>query len=217
VVPPVQFIPVAEETGLIVPIGRWVIAQACAQARAWVDAGTPIRVAVNLSARQFRDEGLLRDISHCLATTGLDPSLLEFELCESMVMQDSARTAAILGDLKAMGVRIALDDFGTGYSSLAWLRRFPIDTLKIDRSFIHDLPHDLEAIEITKAVIAMARSLRMTVVAEGVERHAQAQLLRSLGCDEMQGFLVQPPVPAAAFDAFMRTARTKTVEALLLQ
>ena len=202
-VSPDQFIPVAEETGLIVPIGRWVIAQACRQGRAWMDAGRPIRVAVNLSARQFRDDSLVADIRCSLEDSGFDPRLLELELTESMVMQDTARVAGLLHELKRLGLRIALDDFGTGHSSLAWLRRFPIDAIKIDRSFVRDLPEDLEDVEITKAVIAMAHSLRRVVVAEGVETEAQARLLRDLRCDEMQGFYILRPVPLEVFDEFV--------------
>jgi diguanylate cyclase (GGDEF)-like protein/PAS domain S-box-containing protein len=201
-VSPDDFIPVAEETGLIVPIGRWVIEEACRQGRRWVDAGQPLRVAVNLSARQFRDDALLSDIVASLEASGFDARLLELELTESMVMQDTTRVAALLREMKTLGLRIALDDFGTGHSSLAWLRRFPIDTIKIDRSFVRDLPGDQEDVEITKAVIAMAHSLRRNVVAEGVEHEAQARLLQSLGCDEMQGYLVLRPVPVEQFDEF---------------
>jgi diguanylate cyclase (GGDEF)-like protein/PAS domain S-box-containing protein len=202
-VPPDQFIPVAEETGLIVPIGRWAIDEVCRQGRRWMDAGRSLRVAVNLSPRQFRDLELVSHIRGALEETGLDPRLLELELTESMVMQDAAGVAGLLHELKALGVRIALDDFGTGHSSLAWLRRFPIDSIKIDRSFVCDLPHDLDDIEITKAVIALGHSLRRVVVAEGVETEGQAALLRELGCDEMQGYLIQRPVPLDAFEAWL--------------
>ena len=177
-VPPDQFIPVAEESGLIVTIGRWVIEEACRQGRAWLDAGRPLRVAVNLSMRQFRDNALVGDIRESLERTGFDPRLLELELTESMVMQDATRVAGLLHELKALGVRIALDDFGTGHSSLAWLRRFPIDTIKLDRSFVNDLPDDLEDVEITKAVIALAHSMQLKVLAEGVETPEQLAFLR---------------------------------------
>jgi EAL domain-containing protein (putative c-di-GMP-specific phosphodiesterase class I) len=202
-VPPDQFIPVAEETGLIVPIGRWAIDEVCRQGRRWMDAGRSLRVAVNLSPRQFRDLELVSNIRGALEETGLDPRLLELELTESMVMQDAAGVAGLLHELKALGVRIALDDFGTGHSSLAWLRRFPIDLIKIDRSFVCDLPHDQDDIEITKSVIALGHSLRRVVVAEGVETDGQAAMLRELGCDEMQGYLIQRPVPLEAFEAWM--------------
>ena len=208
-VPPDQFVPVAEETGLIVPIGRWAIVEVCRQGRRWMDAGLGLKVAVNLSPRQFRDTELLSHIRGALEDTGLDPRLLELELTESMVMQDAARVAGLLHELKDLGVRIALDDFGTGHSSLAWLRRFPIDSIKIDRSFVRDLPNDLDDIEITKAVIALGHSLRRVVVAEGVETEGQARMLRDLGCDEMQGYLIQRPVPVAAFEEYLRSQQAR--------
>ena len=202
-IPPGQFIPVAEETGLIVPIGRWAIDEVCRQGRRWMDAGRGLRVAVNLSPRQFRDSELVSHIRAALVASGLDPHLLELELTESMVMQDAAGVADLLHELKALGVRIALDDFGTGHSSLAWLRRFPIDSIKIDRSFVRDLPDELDDVEITKAVIALGHSLRRVVVAEGVETEGQARMLRALGCDEMQGYLIQRPVPADVLEAWL--------------
>ena len=201
-VPPATFIPVAEETGLIVPIGRWVMNVAFAQARAWAAAGHSIRVAVNLSPRQFRDNALAADIGSALSISGVDPRQVELELTETLVMHDEVRVASLLGELKKLGVRFALDDFGTGYSSFAWLRRFPIDTIKIDREFVAGLPHDVEDVEIARSVIALAHSLGRIAVAEGVEREAQAELLRSMGCDAIQGFLVCRPVPAGEIDAF---------------
>jgi diguanylate cyclase (GGDEF)-like protein/PAS domain S-box-containing protein len=199
-VSPVQFIPLAEETGLIVPIGRWVIETACAQNRAWQQAGlTPVRMAVNLSARQFFDPDLLNDISAALVASKLDPQWLELELTESMVMQDHERTIQILTSIKQLGIRLAIDDFGTGYSSLAQLKRFPIDTLKVDRAFIRDLPDNVEDRAITKAIIAMGRTLSMTVVAEGVETEAQEDFLREQSCDETQGFYFSKPIPPEEF------------------
>jgi diguanylate cyclase (GGDEF)-like protein/PAS domain S-box-containing protein len=197
VVPPAQFIPLAEETGLIVPIGRWVLRRACAQNVAWQRAGLPpISIAVNLSARQFTDENLLKDIATVLSDTGLDPKLLELEITEGMVMHNADRAATLLAAIKSMGVRLAIDDFGTGYSSLAQIKRYPLDTLKIDRSFIHDLPQDAEDKAITEAIIAMAKTLDLTVVAEGVETREQLEFLRSLGCDQVQGYYFSRPIEA---------------------
>jgi diguanylate cyclase (GGDEF)-like protein len=204
-VPPAQFIPLAEETGLIVPIGKWVLETACAQAVAWQRAGLPpVHVSVNLSARQFADEGLLTDITAALAASGLAPQWLELELTESMVMQDAERAATLLAAIKKMHVRLAIDDFGVGYSSLAHLKRFPIDTLKVDRSFIRDIPRDAEDKAITEAIIAMGKSLRLTVVAEGVETPEQESFLKEHDCDEMQGFYFSKPVPADQFAELLR-------------
>src|SRR2546422_3407075 len=169
-VPPVQFIPLAEETGLIVPIGKWVLNTACAQSVAWQREGLPpLHMAVNLSARQFADEDLVKDIAAALESTGLQPELLELELTESMVIQNTERAGRVLAEIKKMGVRLAIDDFGVGYSSLTHLKRFPIDTLKVDRSFSRDLPQDAEDRALTEAIIAMGKSLKLTIVAEGVE------------------------------------------------
>ena len=196
-VPPGQFIPLAEETGLIEPIGAWVLREACAQARQWHDAGLPgLRVAVNLSARQFRNNGLARDIRRCLETTGASASQVELELTESMVMQDPEQAVRTLNELKSMGLSLSIDDFGTGYSSLAYLKRFPIDNVKIDRSFVKDLPADAEDAAIVVSVIALARSLKLRVVAEGVETTEQHEYLKKVGCDEMQGYLSSKPIPA---------------------
>ena len=204
-VPPMQFIPLAEETGLIVPIGKWVLNTACAQNVAWQRAGLPpLCVAVNLSARQFADENLLEDIGAALKTTGLRPELLELELTESMVIQNTERAGRILVAIKKMGVRLAIDDFGVGYSSLTHLKRFPIDTLKVDRSFIRDLPQDLEDKAITEAIIAMGKSLNLTVVAEGVETLEQQTFLQDHNCDEMQGFLFSKPIPSEEFAELLR-------------
>src|SRR5581483_97680 len=168
--PPGQFIPIAEETGLIVPIGKWVLREACRQNKAWQDAGLPaLRVAVNLSARQFADKGLVKDVRSVLAETGLPRSSLELEITESMVMRDLPRALETLTGLKRLGVWLAIDDFGTGYSSLSHVKRFPIDVIKVDRSFIRDIPADTEDKALTEAIIRMAKSLRLTVVAEGVE------------------------------------------------
>jgi diguanylate cyclase (GGDEF)-like protein/PAS domain S-box-containing protein len=197
-VSPADFIPLAEERGLIVPIGRWVIQAACRQIRDWRDAGLAVpAVAVNLSARQFADEALIDDIERAMKENGVVAADLEVELTESVLMVDPDRANTVLQRLHAMGVRIAIDDFGTGYSSLSYLKRFPAQTVKIDRSFIRGLPDDGDDIAITQAVIAMAHSLGLTVIAEGVENDAQLAALRRLGCDEAQGYLLGRPMAAA--------------------
>jgi EAL domain-containing protein (putative c-di-GMP-specific phosphodiesterase class I) len=204
IVQPGLFIPLAEETGLIVPMGKWVLNTACAQNVAWQRAGLPpLRMAVNLSARQFSDEDLLKDIAAALADSGMNPELLELELTESMVMQNADRAGSVLAGIKQLGVRLAIDDFGVGYSSLAHLKRFPIDTLKIDRSFIRELPQNNEDKAITKAIVAMANSLSLTVVAEGVETLAQETFLHEHGCDEMQGYYFSRPVSSEQFSALL--------------
>jgi len=202
---PTQFIPVAEETGLIVPIGRWVMKTACAQNVAWQRQGLPpVCMAVNLSLRQLMDDNLLEDIKAALDESGMAPNLLELEITESMVMQNPAHMIAVLTDIKKMGVRLAIDDFGTGYSSLAQLKHFPIDTLKVDRSFIRNLPQDSDNQAIIEAVIAMGKTLKLTVVAEGVETQEQEDFLRNLICDEMQGFYFSKPVAPDQFADLLR-------------
>jgi len=204
-VSPAQFIPLAEDTGLIVPIGKWVLQTACAQNVAWIKAGLPpVCIAVNLSARQFSDENLLSDIAQALQVTGMQPHLLELELTESMVMQNHERAIKILAELKRIGVRLAIDDFGVGYSSLAQIKNFPIDTLKIDRSFIRDLPDSTEDCAIMQAIIAMAKTLSLTVVAEGVETQAQEDFLRDIACDETQGFFFSRPVASEQFAQLLK-------------
>jgi diguanylate cyclase (GGDEF)-like protein len=196
-VSPAQFIPLAEETGLIVQIGEWVLKTACEQSRQWRDQGMPgVRVAVNLSARQFAQESLLQDVARIIAESGLTPESLELEITESMVMQNPERARETLQKLKAMGISLSMDDFGTGYSSLAYLKKFPIDCVKIDRSFIKDIPVDADDMAITKGVIALGHSLRLKVVAEGVETKEQQEFLQANDCDEMQGFLFSKPLPA---------------------
>jgi diguanylate cyclase (GGDEF)-like protein/PAS domain S-box-containing protein len=199
-VPPAQFIPIAEETGLIGPIGQWVIRTACQQNKAWQDRGfPPMRVAVNLSPRQLTDEGLPDSIAAILVETGMDPKWLELEITESMIMHNIDKTMQKLTTLGNLGIGIAIDDFGTGHSSLAYLKRFPIDTLKIDRSFISDLPGDADDKAITAAIITMGKSLDLTVVAEGVETKEQLDFLRAHGCDEFQGYYAHKPMPADEF------------------
>jgi diguanylate cyclase (GGDEF)-like protein len=209
-VSPATFIPLAEETGLIVPIGAWVLREACKQAKRWQDSGLPgTRVAVNLSARQFRDPLLGQAISRAFAESGLDPRLLELEITESMVMQEPEKAAALLEDLKAMGLYLSIDDFGTGYSSLAYLKRFPIDSLKIDRSFIKDIPANSDDLAITQAVIAMAHGLRLRTVAEGVETEEQLEWLKRFGCEEIQGYLFSKPLPAEEAGRFLAASFRK--------
>ncbi len=207
-VTPIQFIPLAEETGLIVPIGQWVLKTACMQIKAWQHDGLPpLSVAVNLSARQFSDVNLLHDITSTLAESGIDPALLELEITESMLMHDVEKAIGIMRALAAMGVRLAIDDFGTGYSSLSTLKRFPINTIKVDRSFIRDIAANAEDNAITGAIIAMGRSLSLTVVAEGVETAEQLDFLRAHACDEFQGFYCSKAVPAVEFLALLQAQK----------
>jgi diguanylate cyclase (GGDEF)-like protein/PAS domain S-box-containing protein len=199
-VPPDRFIRVLEDSGLILPVGAWAIRTACAEVAAWDRAGLPpMALAVNLSARQFRQPFLARFIEDTLAETGIPPRRLELELTESLLMEDNETTRSALAALARMGVRVAMDDFGTGHSSLSYLKRFDIDTLKIDRSFVSELPRDPEDTAISRAITAMGHSLHMKVVAEGVETPEQAECLRELGCDEMQGYLLSRPLPPDAF------------------
>jgi diguanylate cyclase (GGDEF)-like protein/PAS domain S-box-containing protein len=212
--PPAEFIGLAEERGLIVPIGRWVIETACQQIRDWREAGLVVpAVAVNLSARQFASDSLADDIERALQANGVDPTQFEVELTESVLMADPDRASAVLQRLDAKGVRISIDDFGTGYSSLSHLKRFPARTVKIDRSFVSGLPHDKNDAAITQAVIAMAHSLGLMVVAEGVETDAQLQALRGLRCDEAQGFLLGRPM--AADELGRRLPRVAATPALI--
>jgi EAL domain-containing protein (putative c-di-GMP-specific phosphodiesterase class I) len=196
-IPPADFIPLAEETGLIIPIGEWVLRRACAQAKEWQAEGfAPLPVAVNVSGRQFRRRDLPALVARVLDEEGLAPSCLRLELTESSVMEDAGFAAGVLGELKAQGVGVSVDDFGTGYSSLSYLRRLPVDELKIDRSFVHAATDDEDDAAIVAAVVLLARTLRLKVVAEGVETESQLGLLRSLGCDRAQGYLFSRPLPA---------------------
>jgi diguanylate cyclase (GGDEF)-like protein/PAS domain S-box-containing protein len=195
---PGSFITLAEDSGLILPVGQWVLDAACRQVRAWRDAGLQVpRCAVNLSARQFVTDSLVEDVQRSLAEHGLEAGVLEVEITESVLMSDPQRANRTLQALHALGVHIAIDDFGTGYSSLAYLKRFPAQTVKIDRSFVKGLPQDRDDAAITQAVIAMAHSLELEVVAEGVETQAQLDYLQGLGCDQAQGYLIGRPMPPA--------------------
>jgi diguanylate cyclase (GGDEF)-like protein len=204
-VAPDRFIPIAEESGLILPIGTWVLKTACMQNRAWQLQGMQrFPVAVNLSPRQFAEESLLDDIKSALADSGLEASDLELEITESMVMNDPEQAVNTLRRLKHLGIRVAIDDFGTGYSSLAYLKRFPIDSVKVDRSFVEDIPQDVDSMAIAQAIIAMAHTLRLKVVAEGVESEAQVSFLRGEGCDEIQGHYFSAACAASEIPGIMR-------------
>jgi diguanylate cyclase (GGDEF)-like protein/PAS domain S-box-containing protein len=208
-VSPVKFIPLAEETGLIGPIGEFVLGEAMTQMKKWVSHGhDDISMAVNLSALQFRDKGLLKTIRDTLDRTGVDPSLLDIEITESMVMGDVNAAIATLMNLRDMGVQISMDDFGTGFSSLSYLKKFPIHCLKVDRSFIRDIPTNEDDVAITSAIISMAHSLRLKVVAEGVETAEQLEFLRVNACDELQGYYFSPPVPAMEMTKILGSGKT---------
>jgi diguanylate cyclase (GGDEF)-like protein len=208
VISPVDFIPLAEECGLIGSIGEWVIQQACRQARAWRDDGVPsLRVSVNLSASQFRDSALVDNIRRALDQAGLQARYLEVELTESAVMSDPEQSIAILEQLSKMGVLVSVDDFGTGYSSMSYLRRFPIDKLKIDRVFINEIASRAEDASIVRAIISLAHSLHLKVVAEGVETPSQLEFLKAADCDEYQGYHFSRPLPAADFERLIRESR----------
>lgn len=209
---PMQFIPIAEETGLIIPISEWVMKTACMQNKAWQDAGyPPVAMAVNISARHLYQQGdLVGTVKRVLDETGLSPEWLELELTECTIMHDADQASAVLGELQAMGVRISVDDFGTGYSSLTYLKTLPLNTIKIDRSFVKDITTNADDAAIASAVVAMARSLNLKVIAESVETLEQLEFLRSLKCDEMQGYFVSRPVPPEEFAQFFDAKSTFT-------
>jgi diguanylate cyclase (GGDEF)-like protein/PAS domain S-box-containing protein len=208
-VPPAQFIPVAEECGLILPIGNWVLREACRQARAWTDAGLPLgTMGVNISAMEFRDEHFLEGVFAILKDTELDPGSLELELTESVLMKRAASTESILKALRARGVRVAVDDFGTGYSSLSYLRKFPIDALKIDQSFVRQITSAPDETTIVTAIISMGRSLKLRVIAEGVETQEELAFLQAHQCDEAQGYYLSRPVLPQEFAKLLETGGT---------
>jgi len=206
--PPGEFISLAELSGLIVPIGQWVLRSACAQVRRWQEMGFGhMSVAVNLSARQFQQADLVRQVTEALDQTRIPPDALDLEITESNAMQNAEVSISTLQDLKGLGIRLSMDDFGTGYSSLNYLKRFPIDRIKIDQSFVRDVPGDSDDAAIAAAVIAMAHRLELTVVAEGVETQEQLAFLKQNQCDEMQGYLYSAPVSATEFEKLLRANR----------
>jgi len=203
---PAEFIGVAEDTGLILPIGEWAIEEACRQGQAWSSEGAAMKIAVNVSARQFQAPNVVSMIKGAIDRSGFDPSLLEIEITESTAMLDPALTAEILLDLKNLGMSIAIDDFGVGHSSLNYLKRFPIDTLKIDQSFVKDITRGGSDGAIVSAVIAMGKALNIRVVAEGVETQEQLNFLKEHGCYEFQGYLFSRPMAANALTEMIHTA-----------
>jgi EAL domain-containing protein (putative c-di-GMP-specific phosphodiesterase class I) len=211
-VAPAQFIPVAEDCGLILPISDWVLREACRQARAWIDAGLLLgTMAVNISAIEFRDENFIDRIFVVPSDTGLDPRSLELELTESVLMKHAESTEFILKSLRASGVRLAIDDFGTGYSSLSYLKKFPINTLKIDQSFIREITATPDETNIVSAVIAMGRSLKLLVVAEGVETEDEMVFLQAHECEEAQGYYFSKPLPPQQFASLLETGISDSI------
>jgi EAL domain-containing protein (putative c-di-GMP-specific phosphodiesterase class I) len=204
VIPPDSFIPIAEENGLIVALGRWVLETACAQAGIWRKRGFPLNMSVNVSARQLERTEFVEEVRAALHDSAMDPKMLTLEITETVLMRKPEATARLLNELKALGVRIAVDDFGTGYSSLAYLRRFPVDSLKIDRTFITGLELSSEERALTRTLIQLGKALGLQTLAEGVERHGQVRELQREGCDLAQGFLFARPLTADALEGFLR-------------
>ncbi|HVF39440.1 MAG TPA: bifunctional diguanylate cyclase/phosphodiesterase, partial [Gemmatimonadaceae bacterium] len=215
-VPPGDFVPLLEDTGLIVPVGEWVLAEACRQVEAWRQSGRePVSIAINISARQFAARNLGDIIKRVLDQQGADPRLIELELTESLLMVNTEEAVRTLTYLKSLGLKLSIDDFGTGYSSLSYLKRFPIDALKIDRSFIDEITTDVDDATITRAVIGMAHNLGLKVVAEGVETEAQLSFLSANGCDEAQGFYFARPQPAAELAQWLGRVRRRPDRSVL--
>jgi EAL domain-containing protein (putative c-di-GMP-specific phosphodiesterase class I) len=211
-VSPGQFIPIAEECGLILPISQWVLREACQQARAWVDAGLPtISMAVNISSLEFRDDSFLDRVFAVLEKTGLDPRSLELELTEGVLMKRAQSAASVLQALRARGIKIAVDDFGTGYSSLSYLMKFPIDALKIDQSFVRQITTSPNETSIVTAVISMGRSLKLRVVAEGVETLEELAFLQAHHCDEAQGYFFSRPIAPGEFGKLLESGVSEAV------
>jgi EAL domain-containing protein (putative c-di-GMP-specific phosphodiesterase class I) len=201
---PAEFITAAEETGLIVQMGKWILQTACEQAKVWQDQGlSQFTMAINLSARQFKEEGFAQSVIDVIQKTGVDAHLIELELTESILADNTIAVGKILDDLKKVGIKISLDDFGTGYSSLSYLKLFPIDKLKIDQSFVHDMLVDKSDASLVRAIIAMAKALGLTTIAEGVESKEQLDFLDEEGCEEIQGYWLSRPIPAEAFQQFL--------------
>jgi EAL domain-containing protein (putative c-di-GMP-specific phosphodiesterase class I) len=209
-VPPSEFIPLAEETGLIVPLGEWVLREACKDAAQWPAS---VRVAVNLSPVQFRNRGLVTMVTQALASARVAPNRLELEITEAVLLQDDDAIVTMLHQLRALGVRIAMDDFGTGYSSLSYLRSFPFDKIKIDRSFIKDIERSRDSAVIIKAIASLGQSLGIDTTAEGIETAEQLELVRRAGCTEMQGYLASPPRPASEAAELIARFRREVVAA----
>lgn len=208
-IPPAQFGPVAEDSGLILPIGRWVLREAYRQARTWQDAGLlPVSMAVNVCAAEFRQKDFFESVRTVLQETGLEARYLELELTESVLMNDAKFTTSVLQKLKGMGIHIAVDDFGTGYSSLSYLRQFPIDILKSDRSFVNQITSDSGDSTIVDAIVSMGRSLKLLVVAEGIETNEQRTYLLAHHCQQGQGYLFSRPLPAAQFAVLLQAGLT---------
>jgi EAL domain-containing protein (putative c-di-GMP-specific phosphodiesterase class I) len=202
---PDRFVPVAVDSSLIVPIGEWILRQACAQARAWQSAGLPVeRISVNIAGPQVLRSDLARMVVRVLDETGLPPECLELEVTEGFIMSEADESIQTLESLRRLGVRLSIDDFGTGYSSLSYLKRLPVDRLKIDRSFVKDLPGDANDLAISRAILALAKSLGLAVTAEGVETEEQASLLAAEGCGEAQGYFYSRPLEPGAFADWMR-------------
>jgi len=207
---PAEFIPLLEDTGLILAVGDWVLTSACRQGRKWLDAGLPpMNIAVNLSPLQFNQPDLALRIEHILAETGFSPSHLELEITEGVLIDNIEEAIRTLKTLHANGIRVSIDDFGTGYSSLSYLKRFPIDSLKIDRSFVRDIHNDANSAAIAAAIIAMAEALNLNVIAEGVESMAQLELLRQQRCNHAQGFFIATPKPVAEIEEWLAGDRPK--------
>jgi EAL domain-containing protein (putative c-di-GMP-specific phosphodiesterase class I) len=204
---PDEFIPLAEETGLVVPIGEWVLQEACRRQRAWLAGGHDLRVALNISGLQVRGPGLEQSVARAIEESGADPRRVELELTENAFLQNAQESFETLSRLRSLGLRISIDDFGTGYSSLSYLRRFPVDTLKVDRSLIRGVDHDPSSAAITAAIAAMARGLQVEALAEGVESEAQRDMLRRQGYQRMQGYLFGKPVPADEFTKVLQAMR----------
>jgi EAL domain-containing protein (putative c-di-GMP-specific phosphodiesterase class I) len=212
-VPTQTFIPMAEETGMIIPIGEWVLQTACAQNRAWRDAGIPpMRMSVNVSPLQLAQGDIVRTIQKALDASGMPPDSLEIEITEGAIMKEVDRAMPLIRRIHDLGVHISIDDFGTGYSSLSYLRRFWIDTLKIDQSFVRDIASNLDDTSIVRAIITVAHSLDLNVIAEGIETTGQFYCLRSLGCNVIQGYLLSPPMPASDMAGFLRTGWSERIE-----
>ena len=204
---PGEFIPLADETSLILELGSWVLEETCRQIRVWMDAGLePIPITINLSARQFDDQ-LIERLRGPTERHKVPCELLKLEIAESLLVNGSEKVILLMNELAAFGFTLVLDDFGTGYSSLAYLKKFPISTLKIDRTFVTGVPEDENDCAIAQAIVTMGKQLRQEIVAEGVETHAQMAFLRDLGCDQLQGYLVSPPVPSDVFGTIVREKR----------